>query len=97
LPAGGIMFRISSLTVIFALITGSAAFAQFPAQPPPPKLPGTQQDRTACQPDVKKFCQQLVPPDPNAPVDPFAIASCLQANRSHISAACNAVLTGNGR
>ena len=91
------MLRITSLTIALTIAAATAAYAQFPPQPAAPKLPGSAQDREACQPDVKRFCQQLVPPDPNAPVDAFAIAGCLTQHRTQISAKCNAVLTGAGR
>jgi hypothetical protein len=96
-PGKGTMLRITSLTIALTIAAATAAYAQFPPQPAAPKLPGSAEDREACQPDVKRFCQQRVPPDPNAPVDPFAIASCLQQHRTQISAKCNAVLTGAGR
>jgi hypothetical protein len=82
---------LRSLIIVFALAAGTAALAQ---QPP---MPGSQQEHDACRPDVMKFCKNLLPADRNAPADTFAIANCLQQNRSRISAACNAALTGHGR
>ncbi|HML07894.1 MAG TPA: hypothetical protein VK430_07180 [Xanthobacteraceae bacterium] len=93
------MFRIPSLTVVFALTAGTAALAQLPPQPPPPKLqlPGTDQEHDACRPDVMKFCRYLLPADVNVQPDVFAVANCLQAHQTKISAACSAVLTGHGQ
>ena len=97
MPGKGIMFRIPSLTVVFALTAGTVALAQLPAQPPPPalKLPGSEQEHDACRPDVMKFCRYLLPADLKVPPDVFAVANCLHANQQKISAACSAVLTGH--
>jgi hypothetical protein len=85
------------LTFVFALVAGSAAFAQLPPQPPPVQNPMTQGDareRAACQPDVIRFCKELVKDDQS---DVFAILSCLQTNRTRISRACNGVLVSHGQ
>jgi hypothetical protein len=94
------MFRIPSLTIVFALTAASAALGQsLPPQPPPPAgmpgLPGSEQERNACRPDVMKFCKELLPADQNAQPDTVAIANCLFANQKKISPVCNRVLTGH--
>src|SRR5580698_3097671 len=93
---GGIMYRISHwasvLTIASALLTGTAAFAQFPTQPPPAASPLTQgndQERAACHPDVVKFCQVELKANPD---DIFGILGCLKQNRAKISGACQQVL-----
>jgi len=79
------------------LTAGPAALAQLPAQPPPVNTPlqGTDQERVACHPDVMRYCKQLVRQDGQD--DVFAILSCLQTNRSHISNACQQVLSSHGQ
>ena len=93
------MLRMSALTIVVALTAVTAAVAQLPPQPAPPSSPfeGSKEERAACAPDVMKFCKQLLPNDPKAQVDTFAVASCLQTNRKKISAACNGVLAGHGQ
>ena len=92
------MFRIPSLTIVFALAASTALAQSLPPQPPPPAgmgLPGNQQERDACRPDAMKFCKELLPADQNAPPDTIAIANCLFANQKKVSSACNRVLTGH--
>jgi hypothetical protein len=87
------MHRIASLGLALLLATGSVARAQFPPQPAPPSL-GSEQERAACHPDVVKFCQAELAANEN---DVFGILSCLQRNRTRISAACQHVLSDNGK
>ena len=94
------MFRIPSLTIVLALVAPVAFAQSLPPQPPPPAgmgLPGSQQERDACHPDVMKFCKELLPADQSAQPDTVAIANCLFANQKKISSACNRVLTGHPR
>jgi hypothetical protein len=88
------MYRIPSLTLAFLLFGAAAALAQFPPQPAPPALPGSAQERAACQPDVVRFCQAELAANQS---DVFAILSCLQRNRSRIGAPCQKVLADNGQ
>jgi hypothetical protein len=92
------MFRISVLTIAFALAAGVGAHAQqFPAQPPPvasPMSQGTDKERDACQPDVAKFCQPQLQINPD---DVLGILGCLQTNRAKISRACQEVLASHGQ
>jgi hypothetical protein len=91
------MQRTAWLAAALTVSFGSAALAQLPPQPPPVKSPfsqGTDQERAACQPDVVKFCQAELKANQD---DVFKILSCLQANRTRISAACNNVLTSHGQ
>ena len=83
---------ILSSVLIFASAT--IAPAQFPPQPPPPAMPGSDQERAACRPDVVKFCQAELAANEN---DVMAILGCLQRNRSRISAACQEVLSSHGQ
>jgi hypothetical protein len=80
------------------LTAGSVVLAQVPPQPPPVANPlgqGSDQERAACHPDVMKYCRQLVKDDDQS--DVFAILSCLQTNRTRISAPCQQVLAGHGQ
>ncbi|MGA2895585.1 MAG: hypothetical protein ABSE22_22220 [Xanthobacteraceae bacterium] len=92
------MFRISALTIAFALAAGVSAQAQrLPPQPPPvasPMSQGTDQERDACHPDVSKYCQTQLQINPN---DVLGILGCLQANRPKISRACQEVLASHGQ
>jgi hypothetical protein len=79
--------------VLAAAVTGSTiALAQFPLPLPIPlPLPqGTPEDRAACEPDVKRYCQSAVP-------DQLRVLGCLQDNRKQISRACQAVLVRYGQ
>jgi hypothetical protein len=92
------MFRIPSLAMAFTLVASAALAQQLPPQPPPPAgmgLPGNQQERDACRPDVMKFCKELLPADQSVQPDTIAIANCLFANQKKVSPACNRVLTGH--
>jgi hypothetical protein len=91
------MYRASVLTIAFALLTATAALAQFPPQPPPPASPlgqGTEQERAACHPAVVRFCQAELAANES---DTFAILSCLQRNRTRINRACAEVLASHGQ
>jgi hypothetical protein len=92
------MFRIPSLTIVFALVASAALAQSLPPQPAPPAgmgLPGNEQERNACRPDVMKFCKELLPADQSAQPDTIAIANCLFANQKKVSPGCNRVLTGH--
>ena len=86
----------SSLAAVLA--AGSAASAQMlPPQPPPVQGgmgQGNDQERTACHPDVTKYCQVQLQVNPN---DVLGILGCLQANRTKISKACQTVLASHGQ
>jgi hypothetical protein len=89
------MIRTCIATVALSLLVGPA-LAQFPQQPAPVSpSSGNAQERAACQPDVIRYCKQLV--SANGQDDVFAILGCLQTNRSRISRACQAVLTSHGQ
>lgn len=91
------MYRTSVLAVTFALFAGTTSFAQFPAQPPPPKSPmsqGTEKERAACHPDVVRYCQTELKTNEN---DVLGILACLQRNRAKISRACQEVLESHGQ
>jgi hypothetical protein len=89
-----IAIRIAAFGLAWLLIGATAALAQFPAQPAPPALPGSEQERAACHPDVVKFCQAELTANQD---DVFAILGCLQRNRTRISTACRQVLEQNGK
>jgi len=91
------MIRASILAIAFAAITGAAALAQFPPQPPP--VTGgfgraNEQERAACHPDVVKWCQAELASNAD---DVFGILGCLQRNRSRIGGACREVLETHGQ
>jgi hypothetical protein len=52
---------------------------------------GTEQERIACSPDVKKLCTPVIDQGD------LAILACLQQNREKISKACNQVLVDHGQ
>jgi hypothetical protein len=90
------LFR-TALAVVLMVAAGSAAYAQFPAQPPAVKLPmssGDEKERAACHPDVTKYCKKELDLNPD---DAFSILGCLQRNRPTISVACNNVLKSHGQ
>jgi hypothetical protein len=77
--------------VAAAIITGSTvALAQLPLPIPLPMPQGTPEDRAACEPDVKRYCQSAVP-------DQLRVLGCLQDNRKRISQSCQAVLVRYGQ
>lgn len=88
------MYRRARVTLALLLTSATTALAQFPPQPAPPSLPGSEQEHAACHPDVVRFCQAQLAANQD---DVFAILGCLQTNRSRISAACRQVLEQNGK
>jgi hypothetical protein len=52
---------------------------------------GTEQERAACTPDVKKLCAPVIQQGD------LAILACLQQNRPRLSKACSQVLINNGQ
>lgn len=88
------MQRAMWLSLALLLAAGTGARAQFPPQPAAPPMPGSEQERAACHPDVVRFCQAELATNQD---DVFAILGCLQRNRSRISAACRQVLERNGK
>jgi hypothetical protein len=88
------MHRILGLALALLLAGASLARAQFPPQPAAPSLPGSQQERAACHPDVVRFCQHELATNKD---DIFGILGCLQRNRARISVACRQVLTEHGK
>jgi hypothetical protein len=94
------MFRTPVLTLGFALAAVASAYAQqMPAQPAPVASPmglgqGNPQERSACHPDVTRYCQTQLEVNPN---DVLGILGCLQANRPKISRACQEVLASHGQ
>lgn len=87
-------YRIPALSLALLLTGMTGALAQFPPQPAAPPMPGSEQERAACHPDVVKFCQVELAANQD---DVFAILGCLQRNRSRISLACQRVLSANGK
>jgi len=88
------MVRIVALVLLLATAGSTAALAQqplpFPLLIPLPGMDqGTPQERAACQGDVQKYCEAALP-------DTMRVASCLQANRTRISRACQQVLANRG-
>lgn len=93
------MFRVSSLMIALVLAAGAVARAQnLPPQPPPVNGmgmgEGNPQERSACHPDVTKFCQTQLEINPQ---DVLGILGCLQTNRTKISHACQEVLASHGQ
>jgi cysteine rich repeat protein len=82
------MLRIAVLTVALGVAIVPAAQAQSSSDR------GNAQERTACHPDVVKFCQTQLQVNPN---DLGGILNCLQTNRANISTACQKVLASHGQ
>jgi hypothetical protein len=86
-----------ALAVVFACLT-TAAWAQsqaprplpLPLPPPLPNFQGTPEEQAACRPDVDRFCREAVP-------DTFRVLTCLQSERTRISAQCRRVLESHGQ
>jgi hypothetical protein len=86
--------RLSNLTLAILLAGATTALAQrFPAQPAAPDT-GNDAERSACRPDVVKFCQAELSKNQD---DVFAILACLQTNRTKITPACQQVLANHGQ
>jgi hypothetical protein len=99
MPGKGTMFRMPVLTIALALAATTTHAQQMPAQPPPANAPfglgqGNPQERSACHPDVTKYCQVQLEVNPN---DVLGILGCLQTNRAKISHACQQVLASHGQ
>ncbi len=88
------MYRIPALSLALLLASVTVTMAQFPPQPGAPPMPGSEQERAACHPDVVRFCQAELAANQD---DVFSILACLQRNRSRISHACQEVLSKNGK
>jgi hypothetical protein len=88
------MYRIAALSVAALLASVTISQAQFPPQPAAPSMPGSEQERAACHPDVVRFCKAELAAHQD---DVFTILGCLQRNRSRISRACQNVLASNGK
>jgi hypothetical protein len=89
---GAMLFYKTVLLTAALVICSTPALAQLPPLPPLPlPLPtGTPEDRAACEPDVRKFCESALP-------DTNRVLQCLQTNRRRISAACRGVLEKYGQ
>jgi hypothetical protein len=74
---------IKYLAVVLALGISSAAFGQ--------QAGGTDQEREACSPDVKRYFTQVINQGD------LVILGCLQQNRAKLSPACNKVLVDRGQ
>ena len=90
----GMTYRAPVLIFTLLLAGTTIVHAQFPPQPAALALPGSEQERAACHPDVVRFCQAELAANQD---DVFSILGCLQRNRSRISAACRQVLEQNGK
>jgi hypothetical protein len=93
------MVRVSILTLALVLTAVGASAQQIPPQPAPVNGPlggeqGNPQERSACHPDVSRFCQTQLEINPN---DVLGILGCLQTNRTKISHACQQVLASHGQ
>ena len=85
--------KVALLTAIAAAWVVPAA-AQSPLPPLPfPPYPCRKvrrRQRTACAPDVHRFCEAALQ-------DTMRVLACLQSNRPRISAGCNRVLVSHGQ
>jgi hypothetical protein len=53
-------------------------------------MEGTPEDRAACEPDVRMYCQAAIP-------DTMRVLACLQQNRQRIGPSCLGVLQKYGQ
>ena len=88
------MFR-ATITVLAAFLASAAASLAQPLPLPIPlplplPLEGTPEDRAACEPDVRAYCQNAIP-------DSMRVLACLQQNRQRIGPACRGVLESYGQ
>ena len=85
------MLHKFSLLIVVLMAGSTPASAQLALPfPPLPMAQGTPEERAACGPDVRKFCEPALP-------DTMRVLACLQANRTRISSACNRVLVSHGQ
>jgi hypothetical protein len=70
------------ITVALLLGISSAAFGQ---------QEGTDQEREACSPDVKRYCSKVIDQGE------LVILGCLKENHQKLSPACNKVLVDHGQ
>ena len=81
--------RAGVLSGLLLVSVASSAFAQ-------PKSEGLQmgtpEQRSACGPDVGRYCKAVKPDE-----GPFAYLACLKTNRDKLRPACRAVLESNGQ
>ena len=76
--------RSACATALAFCILSTSAFAQQGGG-------GTEAEKAACSPDVKKLCVAVIEQGD------LAILGCLQQNRAKISKACNQVLVNHGQ
>jgi hypothetical protein len=81
-------FRLA-LALLAMVIASAPSLAQTP-KPPFPSYQGTADEQKACDAPAQKFCRSAMP-------DQFRVLQCLQANRTKIGKACQAVLTAYGQ
>jgi hypothetical protein len=84
------MLHKIAILVAATVVGSTVALAQLPLPIPLPMPQGTPEDRAACEPDVKRYCQSAVP-------DQLRVLGCLQDNRKRISQSCQAVLVRYGQ
>jgi hypothetical protein len=73
------MKKAALVALVLAMVAPGFAIAE--------TEPGTPQERAACRPDVRKFCQAVKPGSGNA-----AFLTCLVQRRKDLSQACLTVL-----
>jgi hypothetical protein len=79
------------LALFAVLFIDVASAAVLEENVPTPEM-GTQEQRVACGPDVRRFCKFVKPED-----GPFAYLACLQEHRQKLHSACLKVLESNGQ
>lgn len=83
------VFRGGVLSVVLLVSVASSAFAQPQSEG---SQMGTPEQRSACGPDVGRYCKKVKPDE-----GPFAFLACLKENRDKLRPACRAVLESNGQ
>jgi hypothetical protein len=80
---------IAAFAVVLIIVSAGSAFAQ--SRSDQPEM-GTPEQRSACGPDVGRFCKKVKPED-----GPMGYLACLQDHRAQLRKACQDMLTGVGQ
>jgi hypothetical protein len=83
------MTRSGALVTVLLIVAAQSALAQ--SNPSASEM-GTPEQRSACGPDVGRYCKSVRPEE-----GPFAYLACLQRNRSKLRPACVKVIEGPGQ
>ncbi len=85
-----IIVPLASSLALATTLHGQPLPLPLPPLPLPLPMEGTPEDRAACEPDVRMYCQAAIP-------DTMRVLACLQQNRQRIGPACLGVLQKYGQ